>query len=66
MTFKPIKPKISEYNRPYNRHSCSSPLRLTATEIRYVDETPGIQWWWEDVILPADHEPGKLPICAPG
>jgi hypothetical protein len=50
------KPKISEYSPPYGAGKCTSSLALIPAEIRYVDETPSITWWWEDVILPADHE----------
>ncbi|SRR5258708_9210600 len=63
MPEKPVKPKVAEYRRTPNRNECSSGLRLIAAELRYVDETPGITWWWEDVVLPADHELNECPYA---
>lgn len=61
MTPKPVKPKIDEYTHTFGRNACTAALRLIVPEVRYVEETPGIRWWWEDVIISADHEQSDCP-----
>jgi hypothetical protein len=57
----PRKPEAQEYNPPRDRHKCWSAIRLIASEVRYVEETPGITWWWEHITIPADHTLDECP-----
>jgi hypothetical protein len=57
------KPKVSEYAHSFETGQCTSWITLIAREIRYVNETPSIKWWWEEIILPADHESSQCPYA---
>ena len=58
---KPAKAKAVEYERGYDPGACTSKTTLLPREIRYVNETSGVQWWWEDVIIEPGHKAERCP-----